>query len=84
MLYYFILPSTKRDIPELNLNDYNSKFPNSEYAKIIFGDFLKDNENLFRFMAHIYNKLKLYKKDFILWQQLMTNIKNQTNIQSIK
>jgi serine/threonine protein kinase len=59
-LYYFILPSTKRDIPELdrNSNDYNYKFPNSENAKIIFGDISKDNENLFRFMAFIYNKLK--------------------------
>lgn len=68
-LYYFILPSTKRDIPELNLNDYNSKFPNSEYAKIIFGDFLKDNENLFRFMAHIYNKLKDIPSKFNLNEQ---------------
>ena len=68
-LYYFILPSTKkkdilalatkRDILALDSNDYNSKFLNFENAKIIFGDDISpDNENLFRFMAFIYNKLK--------------------------
>jgi hypothetical protein len=37
---------------------YNSILPPIEEAKSIFGEFLPDNTNLFRFMAFIYNKIK--------------------------
>ena len=78
-LYYFILPSTKkkdilalatkRDILALDSNNYNSKFPNSDYAKSIFGNFSLENENLFRFMAFIYNKLREIPSKYNLDEQ---------------
>ena len=69
-LYYFILPSTNKiDIPEIDLNYYNSKFPNLEEVKRIFGIFNGDHTNLFRFMAYIYNKLKDIPRKFNLNEQ---------------
>jgi serine/threonine protein kinase len=75
-LFYFILPTSKRNITTLNvsvtLSYFNYLLPNfnllpnyhllpTEYdTKIIFGKFPEENTNLFRFMAYIYNKIELY------------------------
>jgi serine/threonine protein kinase len=62
-LYYFILPQSKRIIPNLNVDsdkEFNDKLPNSDYAKSIFGNFPLENINLFRYMSLIYNKLNYY------------------------
>ena len=59
-LYYFILPQSKRTIKKLNDDsnqEYETKFPNSDYAKSIFGNFSLENENLFRYMSFIYTRL---------------------------
>jgi serine/threonine protein kinase len=56
-LFYFILPTSKRTIPKLNKasNYYDTRLPKAKQAKSIFGEFLPDNTNLFRFMTYIYN-----------------------------
>jgi serine/threonine protein kinase len=69
-LFYFILPTSKRNIMTLNVNVtlsyFNFLLPNynllpTEYdTKIIFGEFPNENTNLFRFMAYIYKKIELY------------------------
>jgi len=75
VLFYFILPKSKRIIPELDVDkmytEYYDFLPSEEIAKEIFSDFNKDHTNLFRFMAYIYNEIiKLYlikNKEQKLW-----------------
>lgn len=59
-LYYFILPKSLRQIDDLiNYKNIEAKF-NSMLPLIsssIFGDIPSDNENLFRYMTFIYNRL---------------------------
>jgi serine/threonine protein kinase len=66
ILYYFILPTSKRimipDIDNLSNEECDPLLPSSLDAKSIFGDFSDDNTNLFRFMTFIYNKIKLKLK----------------------
>ena len=58
LLYYFILPESKKNITTDNI--YDVLLPTSLYAKCIFGNFIDDNTNLFRFMAFIYNNIELH------------------------
>lgn len=56
-LYYFILPLKIRN--EINLkNSIVYRFPDFENVIKIFGNVSIENENLFRFIAYIYNKLE--------------------------
>ncbi len=59
-LYYFILPKSLRQIDDLiNYKNIEAKF-NSRLPLIsssIFGDIPSDNENLFRYMTFIYDRL---------------------------
>ena len=59
-LFYFILPESKRTIPELNINSnyFNNFLPNKNITIQIFGTYPDGQTNLFRFMAYIYNKIK--------------------------
>ena len=60
-LFYFILPESERYImEEPDYSKYDSKLPYKDTAKSIFGNFPDENTNLFRFMAYIYYKIKLY------------------------
>ena len=60
-LYYFILPTSIRnkipDIDKQSNDECDPLLPTHLDAMCIFGNFPDDNKNLFRFMAHIYNKL---------------------------
>jgi len=61
-LYYFILPESKRIIPELNEHSnaiYGSLFSSNDYLDL-FGVVPPENINLFRFMSYIYFKLDYY------------------------
>jgi len=66
ILYYFILPTSKRimipTMDTLSSKECDSLLPSSLDTKSIFGDFSDDNTNLFRFMTYIYNKIKLHLK----------------------
>lgn len=61
-LYYFILPESKRIIPELNEDSneiYGTLFSSNDYLDL-FGVVPHENVNLFRFMSYIYSKLDYY------------------------
>jgi hypothetical protein len=45
---------------EPDYSKYDKKLPSKDTAKSIFGNFPDENTNLFRFMAYIYYKIKLY------------------------
>ena len=59
-LYYFILPQNLRtnEIFNQRLETYDRFLPNLEETKKIFVEFDENHNNLFRFMAFIYNLLK--------------------------
>jgi hypothetical protein len=61
-LFYFILPMSKRTIPELDSASeyYDKLLPKLWKAKFHFGSFPDDNINLFRFMTYIYYKINNY------------------------
>ena len=62
-LFYFILPKSNRNIPELNnrLYYYNKLLPSEDETNRIFGDVPNDDHiNLFRFMAYIYKNIYDY------------------------
>jgi serine/threonine protein kinase len=61
-LYYFILPKSLRQIDNLiNYENIEAKFnsilPLISHTRTVFGDIPPDNENLFRYMTFIYDRL---------------------------
>jgi serine/threonine protein kinase len=60
-LFHFILPTSQRTKLDIDIESahYNKSLPTEDETKVIFDSFLDDNTNLFRYMAYIYNKIKL-------------------------
>ena len=63
--FYFILPTPKRniDILDINLYYFDKLLPSKYKATHIFGNFLDEHTNLFRFMTYIYNKIDYHLKN---------------------